>query len=233
MRQKLNLKDSQNTSPQPGLILASMSPRRQALMGLTDWAFDVLPADVDETPLPGETPQAYVLRLAENKARASAEEAHPGDIIIAADTTVADRGKTLGKPQDAAEAKAMLQALRGHSHQVFTALAVYQPTTGILEKDLAETAVPMRDYSDAEIEAYIASGDPFDKAGSYAIQHPEFNPVETLTGCYANVVGLPLCHLARTLSKFDLRLRTDLPEACQSTLNYQCTVFDLIDKGDL
>jgi septum formation protein len=233
MRQKLNLKKSKTTFPQPGLILASMSPRRQELMGLTEWAFDILPADVDETPLPGETPRAYVLRLAEDKARAAAEGTRQGDIVIAADTTVADGGLILGKPQDAQEARAMLQALRGHSHQVLTALAVYQPATGILETDLAATNVPMRDYSDGEIEAYIASGDPFDKAGSYAIQHPEFRPVEALTGCYANVVGLPVCHLRRALRKFGLTPHNDLPAACQSTLNYQCTVFDSIDKGEL
>lgn len=233
MRPKLNLKNRQKPSPQPVLLLASMSPRRQELMGLTKWAFDILPADVDETPLPGETPQAYVLRLAEDKARAAGEGARQGDIVIAADTTVADRGRILGKPQDAEEARAMLQALRGRSHQVFTALAVYQPDTDRLERDVAETEVPMRDYSDGEIEAYIASGDPFDKAGGYAIQHPEFKPVEGLTGCYANVVGLPLCHLRRTLRKFDLPSQNDLPAACQSRLNYQCIVFDLINKGDL
>ncbi|MGD8454871.1 MAG: Maf family protein [Anaerolineales bacterium] len=229
----MNLTNRKNTSPQPSLILASMSPRRQSLMDLTKWAFVVIPADVDETPLPDELPQAYVLRLAEEKARGVAKEVRRRDIIIAADTTVADQGRILGKPQNAEEARAMLQSLRGRSHQVFTALAVYQPSADALETDLAETDVPMREYSDQEIEAYIASGDPFDKAGSYAIQHPEFKPVEYLSGCYANVVGLPLCHLSRTLRKFDLLPQTDLPKTCQAALNYQCEVFELIDKGDL
>jgi MAF protein len=210
-----------------------MSPRRHELMALTKWAFEILPADVDETPLPGESPQAYVLRLAEGKARAAAEEIRQRDVVIAADTTVADGDQILGKPEDAGEARAMLQALRGRSHQVFTALAVYRPAADKLATDLAATEVPMRDYSDGEIEAYIASGDPFDKAGSYAIQHAEFKPVEALTGCYANVVGLPLCHLRRTMRKFGLTPQNDLPVACQAALNYQCTVFDSIDKGDL
>lgn len=91
----------------------------------------------------------------------------------------------------------------------------------------------MRDYSDEEIEAYIATGDPFDKAGSYAIQHPEFRPVEHLTGCYANVVGLPLCHLARAAAQFGYAAADDLPAACQMKLEYECTVFDQVLKGDL
>jgi septum formation protein len=202
-------------------------------MDLTGWEFDILPANVDETPMPGETPQAYVLRLAEDKARAGAEEVHHGDIVIAADTTVADHDRILGKPRDAEDARAMLSSLRGRSHQVFTALAVFQPSAGALKTDLAATDVPMRGYNDLEIEAYIATGDPFDKAGSYAIQHPEFKPVEALTGCYANVVGLPLCHLSRIIRKFGLTPTNNLPSACQKALNYQCAVFDLIEKGDL
>jgi septum formation protein len=233
MRPILNLKNRKTTSSYLSLILASMSPRRRELMDLTGWEFEIMPANVDETPMPGETPQAYVLRLAEDKARAAVEEVHHGDIVVAADTTVADHDCILGKPQDAEDARVMLSSLRGRSHQVFTALAVYQPSPGILETDLAATDVPMRDYTDLEIESYIATGDPFDKAGSYAIQHPEFKPVEALTGCYANVVGLPLCHLSRTLRKFGLTPSHNLPSACQSALNYQCTVFDLIEKGDL
>jgi len=233
MRAKLNLNRGKPTPPQPGLILASMSPRRQTLMGLGGWDFNILPADVDETPLPGEAPKAYVLRLAEAKARATAGETRMEDVVIAADTTVADGERILGKPHDAQEARIMLTQLRGRSHQVFTALAVYQPSTNRLETDMAATDVPMRDYHDEEIEDYITTGDPFDKAGSYAIQHPEFKPVEALSGCYANVVGLPLCHLTRTLKKFGITTENHLPTACQRTLDYQCTVFESIIKGAL
>jgi septum formation protein len=230
MRAKVNLKSEKTLTDHPALILASMSPRRQEMMSLIGWNFHISPADVDETPLPEETPQAYVRRLAEAKARAATHDAGQESLVIAADTTVAHRGRILGKPEDAKQAKDMLQSLRGHIHQVFTALAVYQSSTNRMETDLAATDVPMRDYSEAEIEAYIATGDPFDKAGSYAIQHPDFNPVEALSGCYANVVGLPLCHLARTLRKFGITLKIDLPSACQKALSYPCTVFhNIID----
>ena len=139
----------------------------------------------------------------------------------------------LGKPADADEARRMLVSLRGRIHQVYTALAVFNPLSGEMVTELAATAVPMRNYTDAEIEAYIATGDPFDKAGSYAIQHPEFKPVEELSGCYANVVGLPLCHLVRTLRGFNIQPLTDVPSACQRTLNYQCPVYGPILEGEL
>ena len=224
----MNLKNEKTLSDDPALLLASMSPRRQELMGLTGWTFHISPADVDETPLPEESPQAYVSRLAEAKARAAAHEADQDSLVIAADTTVAHHGYILGKPENDEQARDMLRSLRGGTHQVFTAVVVFQPATKRMETDLAATDVPMRDYSDAEIEAYIATGDPFDKAGSYAIQHTEFNPVEGLTGCYANVVGLPLCHLARTLSRFGMTAKTDLPSACQKALSYQCKVYENI-----
>jgi septum formation protein len=229
MRAKVNLKRGKLMSDHPALMLASTSPRRQELMSLTGWNFHISPADVDETPLPEESPQAYVGRLAEAKARAATYEAGQDCLVIAADTTVAHHGRILGKPEDAEQAAEMLQSLRGGTHQVFTALAVWQPSANKMEWDLAATDVPMRDYSDEEIQTYIATGDPFDKAGSYAIQHPEFNPVETLCGCYANVVGLPLCHLARTLRKFGITPSINLPSACQKALSYQCTVFEYID----
>jgi len=215
------------------ILLASNSPRRKELIRLTGWPFRVVPADVDETPLPGEPADRYVLRLAEAKACAVAEEAHPGELVVAADTTVADEGEILGKPQDAAEARQMLTALRGRVHQVYTALAVFDPSSGELVTELAATDVPMRAYTDEEITAYIQTGDPFDKAGSYAIQHPEFRPVSSLTGCYANVVGLPLCHLARAMQRFGVSPARDLPAGCQTHLDYDCTVFAQVQEGAL
>jgi len=217
----------------PTLILASNSPRRKQLLSLAGWMFNIVPADVDETPLPGEAPEPYVLRLAETKARAVASQGPDGQVFLAADTTVADQGKILGKPEDADEAMQMLKELRGRSHQVFTAIAVYQPELDQLYTDLAATDVPMRDYTDQEIEAYIQTGDPFDKAGSYAIQHPEFKPVDHLSGCYANVVGLPLCHLVRTLRKLDIHPGLDVPAACQQELGYDCPVYPKVLKGEL
>ncbi len=215
------------------IILASNSPRRKELIRLTGWEFQVVPADVDETPLPGEPADRYVLRLAEDKARAAAELVDPGRLVVAADTTVADGAEILGKPVDAEDARRMLKDLRGRVHQVYTALAVYDRASGRLVTELAATEVPMRDYTDDEIEDYIATGDPFDKAGSYAIQHPEFSPVNDLSGCYANVVGLPLCHLARAMQQFGRQPAGDLPAGCQTHLKYDCTVYPEVQKGAL
>ena len=216
------------------IILASNSPRRRELLGLAGWAFEIIPADVDETPHEGEPADKYVYRLAQEKAAAVAAGRGQGaDFVIAADTTVADRGKILGKPQDEAEAQAMLQSLRGRTHQVYTAVSICRPQTGESLTELAATDVPMRTYSQAEMDAYIASGDPFDKAGGYAIQHSGFSPVSHLSGCYANVVGLPLCHLMRALKKLGLTPQTDIPAACQKKLSYDCTIYPQVQKGEL
>jgi MAF protein len=134
----------------------------------------------------------------------------------------------LGKPSDPAEAALMLRQLRGHAHQVYTALALIRSQDGSCLTDVCATDVPMRDYSDEEIEAYVASGDPLDKAGAYAIQHPGFKPVAWLEGCFANVMGLPLCHLARNLSQVGISVPGNLPQACQSLLEYSCPVYERI-----
>jgi septum formation protein len=208
------------------LVLASNSPRRKRLLSLTGLAFTVIPAEIDEREFAGETPAEYVLRLAESKARAVASKDSSRSLVIAADTTVADAGEILGKPRDEAEAERMLRRLRGREHQVYTALAVMHPSDGKLICDLCITNVPMRNYSDEEMYAYIATGDPLDKAGAYAIQHAGFRPVRNLQGCYANVVGLPLCHLTRVLASFDVHPKGDLPAACQQALGYRCPVFE-------
>jgi predicted house-cleaning NTP pyrophosphatase (Maf/HAM1 superfamily) len=126
----------------------------------------------------------------------------------------------------------MLSRLRGRIHHVYTALAIHDVETGRLETDLCVTRVPMRDYSDLEIEQYVDTGDPLDKAGAYAIQHPGFHPVIGLRGCYACVVGLPLCHLQRSLGKFSLAPLEDVPRACQAALSYECPVFSEILRGE-
>jgi septum formation protein len=209
------------------ILLASNSPRRRELLALGGWAYRAQPADVDETPLPGELPAAYVLRLAEGKARAAAVSG-TAQLVLAADTTVIDAGSILGKPRHPGEAREMLYRLRGRTHQVFTALAVLPASGERLLTDLCITDVPMRIYSATEIDAYVSSGDPLDKAGAYAIQHTGFHPVEALAGCYANVVGLPLCHLANILFRQGLPVRADLPHVCQSALGYHCPVYQQI-----
>ncbi len=216
----------------PDLLLASNSPRRRRLLNLTGWSFEVRAVEIDETPLTGELPAGYVLRLAEAKARAAAGLAPQGALVLAADTTVADGDVILGKPADPDEAAAMLRRLRGRTHRVFTALALFQPESGRLETDLCATSVPMRHYSDEEIARYVASGDPLDKAGAYAIQHAGFHPVDGLQGCYACVVGLPLCHLQRSLLKFGLGPRAGVPAACQRELGYACPVFEAVLRGE-
>jgi MAF protein len=182
-------------------------------------------AEIDESPRPGEAPDAYVLRLAEGKARAAARLVEAGAVVIAADTTVADGDEILGKPADAAQAAQMLRQLRGRIHRVYTGLAVLSTPDGTLIPDLGMTEVPMRAYSDAEIEAYTAGGDPLDKAGAYAIQHAGFHPVERLEGCYANVVGLPLCHVARVLTRFGLPPQQNIPAGCRAALGYACAFY--------
>jgi MAF protein len=181
------------------LILASASPRRRELLAELELGFEVRAAAVDEIPQPGETPEALVCRLSREKAVAVAEQVPPGAIVLAADTTVVLDGENLGKPTTPDEAREMLSRLRGRAHTVMTAIAVYDTARDLLVTDLATTRVTMRDYTDEEIAAYVASGDPFDKAGGYAIQHAGFHPVAVIDGSYTNVVGLPLEHVVRAL----------------------------------
>ncbi len=206
------------------LLLASNSPRRKQLLAFGNWKFNVAVSDVDESLLAGEKPKEYVLRLAQTKAMAVAAKARPENIIIGSDTAVVDGDEILGKPKDAEDAGRMLKQLRGHTHQVFTGVAVYRVDGGSMLTELCVTDVPMRAYTDDEIQAYIQTGDPMDKAGAYAIQHPDFQPVESMSGCYASVMGLPMCHVARALQKFNIHPNADVPMACQTLLNYQCPV---------
>jgi septum formation protein len=126
----------------------------------------------------------------------------------------------------------MLQQLRGHAHQVHTGIAVLDLPGGRLLSHVCTTDVPMREYDDAEIDEYVRSGDPFDKAGAYAVQHPGFRPVQGLRGCYASVMGLPLCHLLRLLNRLAVEPQSDLPSRCQTHLNYTCPVSAAILRGE-
>lgn len=210
----------------PTLVLASNSPRRRQLLALTGLPFLVSAADVDESLLENEKPADYVLRLAEKKARAV--HADPKQIVLGSDTTVVEGMDILGKPADEAEALAMLTRLRGRTHQVYTGVALLRMSDGLLLKELCVTDVPMRDYSDDEIRAYVATGDPLDKAGAYAIQHPDFHPVASMSGCYASVMGLPLCHVTRMLREMGTETISDVPEGCQQLLDYTCPVYEQI-----
>lgn len=216
----------------PTLVLASNSPRRKDLLALTGFPFEVIVSDADESLLPSELPRDYVRRLAEAKARASSLRADASQVVLAADTTVVDGNAILGKPADPSDAKRMLRQLRGRVHQVYTGIAVLRVRDGNLLTDACVTDVPMRDYSEEEIEAYVATGDPLDKAGAYAIQHADFQPVASMSGCYASVMGLPLCHVTRLLREVNIQPGADVPAGCQSFLNYACPVFAEVLRVD-
>jgi len=205
-----------------GLILASASPRRQQLFSLLGVPFTSLTADVEENRGYGEKPEEMVCRLSLAKTEALAED-HPERLIVAADTIVVLDGRVLGKPADTDEAAAMLRRLRGREHLVFSGLTALSPSTAQQATELAQTTVWMRPYSDEEIARYVASGDPLDKAGAYAIQHQEFNPVAYIQGCYASVMGLPLCHLRRAVSRLGLALPVDVPRICQDFTGHRCS----------
>ncbi len=213
------------------LLLASNSPRRRELLAFTGIPFTIAAADVDESILSNEDPADYVVRLAEAKARACAESGNgkcSGQVVIGSDTAVVDAGEILGKPRDASDAESMLRQLRGRTHQVYTAIALFDVERGRLLSELSISDVPMRDYSDAELEAYVQTGDPLDKAGSYAIQNGEFHPVEVFADCYASVMGLPMCHVARNLKKLGIEPENDIPQVCQSSLSYDCSIYSAI-----
>jgi septum formation protein len=217
-------------TPEKTLILASNSPRRKQLLSLGGYQYEIMPAEVDESPLPEETPRNYVLRLAESKARAAGKRAGGGKIILGSDTTVVDQNEQgedeiLGKPETFAEAVEMLERLRGRTHQVLTAIAVLDSSSGEVHTELCSTDATMRPYADDEIRAYVESGDPMDKAGAYAIQHQEFNPVERLTGCYPNVVGLPLCSVVRVLASFGVPPASDITRDCRDGDQTPCRVY--------
>jgi MAF protein len=212
------------------LTLASNSPRRRKLLSLLGWSFEVIPADINEDRDPGEPPEGYVCRLAHQKA--DAITVFNSGLIVAADTIVVDENEFLGKPTDEEDARRMLKRLRGRVHQVYTGIALMDSGTGQFYEAVCCTDVPMRDYSDAEIDAYIATGDPLDKAGAYAIQHAGFHPVEGLTGCYASVMGLPLCHLLVGFRTLGFNIPEDLPERCQALLEYTCPFFrEVLGEG--
>jgi septum formation protein len=207
------------------LILASGSPRRRELLASLGVDFTVIKSDIDETQHPGEPPYDYVRRLSLEKAAAVAAKLESAsDIVLAADTVVilaadtlgvTESGAILGKPADADDARAILRQLRARTHVVCTALTVRAPDQTLTE--LTRTTVLMRDYSDAEIDAYIATGDPFDKAGAYAIQHQGFRPVARIDGSYTNVVGLPLETLRPLLAAVGVIPQTLSDDPCATS----------------
>lgn len=213
------------------LILASRSPRRRELLSLTGLSFRVVTPKMDETQQPGEPPETYARRLSQEKAGAAASMLDEPALVLAADTIVVDGDDVLGKPADAAEARATLRRLRGRTHYVMTGVTLLDTASGRRLTELVTSPVPMRQYTDEEIEAYIASGDPFDKAGAYGIQNGAFHPVEDFEHCYSNVMGLPLCHVTRMLRTFGVEPPVDVAETCAAALGYACPIFDDVLAG--
>ena len=183
------------------LVLASASPRRRELMGALRAAFEAVPPNGAETPpRSGEAPENFVMRLSLSKARAVSRRV--GDaIVVGADTAVVVDGVVLGKPVDPEDAVAMLARLRGRTHRVVTGVTVFDGASADSRTICKSTDVLMRQYSDEEISAYVASGDPLDKAGGYAVQDVAFRPADSMDGCYLNVVGLPLCETVTLLAE--------------------------------
>jgi len=203
----------------PQLILASRSPRRRDLLAHLGVPFRVVVPEVEEDAAPASSgqPEELAEALALAKAEAVARDEGEG-IVIAADTIVVDGETILGKPADGAEAAEVLRRLRGREHRVITGLAVVDAASGWRAASHVVTPVRMRHYSDAEIAAYVARGEPLDKAGAYAIQDEQFHPVASYDGCYCNVVGLPLKALLTLLRRAGVDIRPDslqdLPPQC-------------------
>jgi len=179
------------------LVLASQSPRRSEILRQAGIPFIVRAIDVDETPHAGEGAHAYVERLA--LAKAMAAEAGPGETVLAADTTVTIDGMLLGKPVDGADARRMMSMLSGRRHEVLTGICLRRGDSAIT--DSATTAVWFQKLSGAEIDEYVASGEPEGKAGAYAIQGLASKFVERIEGCYFNVMGLPVSLVYRQLER--------------------------------
>jgi septum formation protein len=200
------------TVPPRGLVLASASPRRAELLALLGVTFEVQVADVDETPRPGEPAADLVERLAREKALAVAQNSAEGAVdVVGADTVVVLDGDVLGKPADPADAVTMLRRLQGRDHEVVTGVAVVRsrpaslevpgPSSSDVVSFVETTEVRFAPMSDDEVEAYVATGEPLDKAGAYGIQGLGGRFVERIVGSYHNVVGLPLAQLAPHLRR--------------------------------
>lgn len=211
------------------IVLASGSPRRQQFLGDLGLDFTVTTADIDETPLPNESPVELVRRLAESKAEAVIQKLPDSKrprLLIAADTIVALGDELLGKPVDAEDAMTTLGRLRNRAHQViscFSMVHIDASKAVVAQKTVVNSSdLHMRSYTDQEIATYVATGDPLDKAGSYAIQHPNFAPGEKLDGCISSVMGLPLADLVASFAEFGVTIHAELPTLCEQHAGFPC-----------
>ncbi|MDO5563343.1 MAG: Maf family protein [Synergistaceae bacterium] len=186
------------------IILASSSPRRRELLGMLGWPFSVDVSDAKETSVTGEKPRDMVCRLARLKAE-TVYKRNVDSWVVGADTTVAINDEILGKPGNLRDAERMISTLSGKTHSVFTGVALFSPASGSIVK-AEETRVRFRDLSDEEVRGYVSLGESMDKAGAYAIQEKGALLVSEITGCYFNVVGLPIYLLSDMFSKLGFPL---------------------------
>lgn len=181
-------------------ILASASPRRMELLSLMGLSFEVVTSHVDETFPEGEDPKGHVLRLSAEKA-GSVSPSHPDAWVMGADTIVVIEGVVLGKPRTADEARGMLSRLSGRRHTVFTGFTVIKKSADILVNGIADSSVWFRNIGEDEMAWYIASEEPYDKAGGYAVQGMGAFFIREIQGSYTNVMGLPLCEVVDVLKR--------------------------------
>jgi septum formation protein len=191
-----------------GIVLASASPRRRELLAAAGIPFDVVPSSVEERAWPDEAPEQFCLRVAAEKARDVAGRLPREEkrLVLAADTIVVLERAVLGKPGSRQEAAAMLRRLAGRTHAVFTGVCVHDPLRGNSTGQVVRTDVRFAPLSEEEIQEYIATGEPMDKAGAYAIQGRASRFVEHIEGCYFNVVGLPIPTVYRMLREMRSRV---------------------------
>lgn len=196
----------------PPLILASASPRRRELLQQAGVPFTVIPSNTDETLRPGETPEAYSLRVAQEKAAAVATH-QSGNWVLGADTIVAIAATILGKPRDAVDGFRMLRLLSGQPHRVMTAFALLDPNGRTYASQIVTSHVTFKVLTDTQIQDYLDTGEPFDKAGAYAAQGLGAALVEKVEGSYTNVIGLPLDEVLAILHSAGLYHPQDAPLA--------------------
>ena len=180
------------------IVLASESTRRVDILRTLGVSFSIMPPGIDERRKPYESPKDYVLRIAYEKAR-KVGDLFPDKWIIGADTVVVHKGKVLGKPKADEDAVAMLKRLRANWHKVYTGYCILNASKQIVYQDVAETKVFIKDLTDKEIAKYVGTSEPFDKAGSYAVQGRGGYMVKEIKGSYSNVVGLPICEITDAL----------------------------------
>jgi septum formation protein len=186
------------------IVLASSSPRRKELLAALGLVFDVIHPSSDETVSGNETPEDFVLRVSAEKASSVSRTLGDGVVVIGADTIVVVDGEILGKPGDRGEASSMLRKLSGKEHHVYTAFSIVRPKNEILHSEIVDTRVRVKPLAATEIEGYIKTGEPMDKAGAYGIQGIGAFMVGGFEGSYSNVVGLPVEELLAALKKLGI-----------------------------